>query len=125
LKSLVFQRKEFWQSKKPLKKGESFGTEDIVLKIQLVSPPLYVIGTLTTEEEKGIKIISEAIEAIKEIILEKKGTITVKAHPRVVSSKEDQNLFVLFEKLKKQNEEVPADSDSDIEDDDDDDKVDE
>jgi translation initiation factor 2 subunit 1 len=73
--------------KEALKKGESFGTEDIVLKIQLVSPPLYVIGTLTTEEEKGIKIISEAIEAIKENILEKKGTITVKAHQELFHQK--------------------------------------
>jgi len=88
--------------KEALKKGESVGTTDIPLKIQLVAPPLYVIGALSTDEEKGIELITNSITIIKEIIFwKKKGNLVVKAYPRVLTAKEDQNLSVLLEKLKK------------------------
>jgi len=58
--------------KEVLKKGESVSSDDIKLKIQLVAPPLYVITAFTTEEEKGINLITKSIDVIKNALIEKK-----------------------------------------------------
>jgi len=93
--------------KSALKEGEKVSTKDFNIKIQLISPPLYVMITSTTNDQKiVISLMEQALSIIKEKINSSGGEIIVKAVPRVVSAKEEHNLNTLLESLKEEDEEV-------------------
>jgi len=92
-------------------KGESTSTPDTPIKIKLVAPPLYVVVTTAVQKEAGIKALNVAIEAIKLEIESFKGELSVKVQPRTVHERDEKELSSLFEKLARQNAEVPGDDD--------------
>jgi len=51
--------------------GESCGTENTIVKIRLISPPSYVMTTMTLDKEFGIDVLNTAIIAIRETITSK------------------------------------------------------
>lgn len=97
--------------KEALSKGESFGNDDMQIKITLVAPPLYVMVTTTHDKQGGLETLEKAIKAIEQSMAEQGGQVVVKAGARVVSEKDDQSLSVLLEQLKEQNKEVSGDDD--------------
>jgi len=100
-----------------LKAGEKLSMADTPIKITLVAPPLYVMGTTSLQKEKGIKLLEDAIAAVQAVIKAKGGDITVKQPPRAVSERDDRLLSMLMETLEKQNQEVSGDDvDADAED---------
>jgi len=100
-----------------LKAGEKLSMADTPIKITLVAPPLYVMGTTSLQKEKGIKLLEDAIAAVQTVIKSKGGDITVKQPPRAVSERDDRLLSMLMETLEKQNQEVSGDDvDADAED---------
>jgi len=75
----------------------------------LVAPPLYVVVTTADQKDAGIKALNVAIEAIKQEIEVYKGELHVKVEARTVHERDERELSSLFEKLAKQNTDVPGD----------------
>lgn len=74
--------------KNALRLGKSKSSENIKLEINLVSPPKYIIQTKTIDKKKGVRIVNNALDAIKEYILEKGGKFDLKESPNVIGGKE-------------------------------------
>ena len=57
------------------------------MQINLIAPPLYVVTTTSLDKDKGIALLTKAIENVKEVITAKKGNQTnlplqrLSAHP--------------------------------------------
>jgi len=101
--------------KKALINGEATSTVDTPIKIKLVAPPLYVVVTTAVQKEAGIKALNVAIEAIKQEIEKYKGELTVKVEPRTVHERDERELSSLFERLARENAEVPGDEEGEQE----------
>ena len=54
--------------KEALRAGLSLSTEDSPIKINLIAPPTYVMTTTTLERVDGLKLLSDALNLIKERI---------------------------------------------------------
>lgn len=93
-----------------LKAAQDVGTEEIPVKVKLIAPPMYVMTTSATEKEKGIEKLQEAIETVREHITAKKGTMSVKMEPKVVSINEEKEFLQMIEKLENENRQVDGDA---------------
>merc|ERR1712087_326474 len=64
--------------------GITFDDKDTSLKIKLVAPPLFTVSVSTYEPDKGTKLVNMAVQAMKQSILESKGTINIKQSATVI-----------------------------------------
>ena len=78
-------------------------------QINLIAPPLYVVTTVSLDKDKGVDILKKALAAIKEIITQKKGSLSVKMEPRAVTATDEAQLATMMEKYEKENTEVAGD----------------
>ncbi|GMF38564.1 unnamed protein product [Phytophthora lilii] len=74
---------------------------------------MYVMTTSTLDKQKGIQKLQEAIEAVREHITAKKGTMSVKMEPKVVSVNEEKEFLQMIEKLENENRLVDGDAPED------------
>jgi translation initiation factor 2 subunit 1 len=74
--------------KAALNAGLATSTEQQQVKIKLLAPPLYVMFCSGVDKEDGIAQLDTAIEAIRDVIVAKGGTINVKIAPRAVNERE-------------------------------------
>ncbi|CAG8437949.1 16806_t:CDS:2 [Acaulospora morrowiae] len=98
--------------KTALKAGESCETDDTVIKIKLVAPPLYVLITNALDKTLGVEILEKAIVVIQESIEKSGGNLTVKMKPKAVSETDEMELAELMARVEKENAEVSGDEDS-------------
>ncbi|KJE91405.1 eukaryotic translation initiation factor 2 alpha subunit [Capsaspora owczarzaki ATCC 30864] len=98
--------------KNALRAGLAVSTEQQPVKINLIAPPLYVMTTTSLDREKGIKALSNAIEAIRESITASKGVLHVQNEPRAVTETDDKQLAELMEDYARRQTERPGDDDS-------------
>ncbi|CAI5742538.1 unnamed protein product [Hyaloperonospora brassicae] len=96
-----------------LQAGQDVGTEDVPVKVKLIAPPMYVMTTSTLDKQKGIQKLQEAIESVREHITAKKGTMSVKMEPKVVSVNEEKEFLQMIEKLENENRLVDGDAPED------------
>ncbi|KAG6622766.1 Eukaryotic translation initiation factor 2 subunit alpha [Phytophthora cinnamomi] len=96
-----------------LQAAQTIGTEDVPVKVKLIAPPMYVMTTSTLDKQKGIQKLQEAIEAVREHITAKKGTMSVKMEPKVVSVNEEKEFLQMIEKLENENRLVDGDAPED------------
>ncbi|KAF4319738.1 hypothetical protein BBO99_00006148 [Phytophthora kernoviae] len=96
-----------------LQAAQNVGTEDVPVKVKLIAPPMYVMTTSTLDKQKGIQKLQEAIEAVREHITAKKGTMSVKMEPKVVSVNEEKEFLQMIEKLENENRLVDGDAPED------------
>jgi len=89
--------------------GQAVGTEEAVIKIKLVAPPLYVMMTTSLDKEGGLAKLEEACAVIGETIRKKGGESNIKVKARAVSERDDHLLATLMKTLEKQNAEVDGD----------------
>jgi translation initiation factor 2 subunit 1 len=80
------------------------------VQIKLIAPPLYVFYLTTTNREQGIRLLEQAIERTREVILSKQGVIEVTHPPRAVTKSDETELRALMERLALENEEVDGDA---------------
>ena len=99
-----------------LMKGVNLGTEDLPVKIKLVAPPLYVMLCTALDKSKGIGLLNEAIEIMREDIRKHKGDLQVKVQPRAVDERDDKLLANLMTSLEAQNEEKDGDDEEEEQD---------
>merc|ERR1712216_96197 len=78
--------------KDAMRAGEATGTEEAPVKCQLVATPLYVLTTQTIEKDVGIKVLTDAIEAVRGKIEPAGGKMNVKEAPRTVSERDERIL---------------------------------
>lgn len=104
--------------KAALMTGFAAGSEELPVSIQLVAPPHYVMHVSCLEQDKGIEVLTNAINLIRTKITELHGSIIIKSPPRSVSETDDKRLASMMAELERVNTEVSGDSDnSDDEDD--------
>eukprot|EP00798_Chlamydomonas_sp_ICE-L_P031835 gene31835-7041_t len=97
--------------KTAMRAAEAMSTEECVLKMKLVAPPLYVLTTSTLDKNKGVELVAAATEACQASIESAKGKLVVKTAARAVSVYDDK----LFNEKMEQLEGVDGDVDSDDE----------
>ncbi|EEC49774.1 predicted protein [Phaeodactylum tricornutum CCAP 1055/1] len=90
--------------------GMAKGTENSVIKIKLIAPPIYVLSTTTLDKDAGIALLHSAIDAIRDVIALKGGKMDVKMPPKAVSIKEENELQAMMDRLALENEEVDGDA---------------
>ncbi|CEG48855.1 translation initiation factor eif2 alpha subunit [Plasmopara halstedii] len=96
-----------------LQAAQNVSTEDVPVKVKLIAPPMYVMTTSTLDKQKGIQKLQEAIEAVRENITAKKGTMSVKMEPKVVSVNEEREFLQMIEKLENESRMVDGDAPED------------
>ena len=96
--------------KEALKKGEEDSTEDMEIKVNLISSPEYIIQTNTINKDKGIKAIQNSLKKIKEAIEAREGSLKVKMEPGVVGDKE-KALQQLIQDKKEEGDNQEEDND--------------
>lgn len=101
--------------KSALLKGVELGTEELPVKIKLVAPPLYVMLCSALDKQKGIALLNQGIEVMREEIKKHKGDLQVKAAARAVDERDDKLLANLMTTLEAQNQEVDGDADQEEE----------
>lgn len=104
--------------KEALRAGESLSTEQVLIKIKLVAPPLYVIFTNCFDKVQGLEFLTLAITKISEKITLFGGMLNVKMNPRVVSDIDELELDALMKRAEQENAEVSGDEDNSDEDED-------
>jgi len=90
-------------------KGINLGSDDLPIKIKLVAPPLYVMLCSALDKQKGVALLGQAIDVMREEIRKHKGELSVKAAPRAVDERDDKLLANLMSKLETQNAEIDGD----------------
>jgi translation initiation factor 2 subunit 1 len=95
--------------KNALRAAEAHNTPDNIVKVKLVSPPLYVLTSTCLEKQVGITTLTKAIEEIKAMITKAGGGCETKMAPKAVTESDDAELQALMEKRERENAEVSGD----------------
>lgn len=98
-----------------LLKGMELGSEELPIKIKLVAPPLYVMLCSAMDKQRGITLLNDAINVMRDSIRSHKGELQVKAAPRAVDERDDKLLANLMSTLELQNKEIDGDEDEEEE----------
>ncbi|CCJ30834.1 unnamed protein product [Pneumocystis jirovecii] len=106
--------------KQALKAAEAKNSKDVLIKVKLVAPPLYVVTTNTLDKKLGIQTLEEALEEIEKSIVSSGGEFTVKMRPKAVSEVDELELQALMQRMERENEEKSGDDESDESDESDD-----
>jgi translation initiation factor 2 subunit 1 len=75
--------------KAALRKGLTLSTEEIPLKIRLIVPPEFIISAQTMYRDRGLTLMNETLNAIRQEIERYGGALLVKQEPRLVSDKDE------------------------------------
>jgi translation initiation factor 2 subunit 1 len=97
--------------KEALRKAEARNTPDNMVKVKLVSPPLYVLTSQCLDKTVGLDTLEEAIKDIDASIKGAGGSCVVKMAPKAVTESDDAELQALMEKKERENLEVSGDED--------------
>lgn len=98
--------------KESLRQAEVKDSEDVPVKVKLVSPPLYILVSACLDKEKGIKTLEDAVLEIEKSIVGAGGNCVVKMKPRAVTESDDAELAALMLTREMENREVSGDEDN-------------
>lgn len=70
----------------------------MLVQINLIAPPAYVVTTTSLDKEKGIALLRQALDAIKKVITQKQGSMQIKFEPRAVTETDERELTAMMEK---------------------------
>jgi len=97
--------------KEALREAEKENTAENIVKVRLVSPPLYVLTAQTLDKNVGIELLQMAIDRITTKIEAAKGECKVKMAPKAVTENDDAELQKLMDQKERENQEVSGDED--------------
>jgi translation initiation factor 2 subunit 1 len=97
--------------KTALRTAEAKNTDENVVRVRLVSPPLYVLTNMCLDKNVGIQRLQEAIDDIRTSITKAGGKLVVKMEAKAVTETDDAELQALMEKRERENAEVSGDED--------------
>ena len=95
--------------KSSLRAAEALNTPETIVKVKLVSPPLYVLTSTCLEKSTGIQTLERAIQEVEGKIRAQGGGCVVKMAPKAVTESDDAELAALMEKRERENMEVSGD----------------
>jgi len=72
----------------------------------------YVMLCSALDKSQGIKLLSDAIDTMRDAIKEAKGELQVKGAARAVDERDDKALSNLMSTLEEQNREIAGDDDN-------------
>ncbi|KAL4496495.1 hypothetical protein ABPG72_014725 [Tetrahymena utriculariae] len=101
--------------------GEAKSRNKCDVKFEIIGSPVYAGCIVTQDKNLGIEVLNEALKAVEEVIISKKGSYKLRTEPKIYGDKAQDNL----EMLEKAEEEDEDDEDSEVEgmgDDDDEDE---
>lgn len=97
--------------KDALRAGEAVSTENVPVKVKLVAVPLFVLTSLSLDREKAVAALNESIEKMREAIVARGGSLTVKMPPKAVNENDEAELAKLMERSERENAQVDGDDD--------------
>jgi len=97
--------------KKALRFGMELVNGDQQVKINLITPPQYVLTTQSLDKESGLSLLQQAIDAIEKSIKEQGGGFNIIQAPKLVTETDELELAKRLDKLREENAEVPGDDD--------------
>lgn len=97
--------------KEALRCAEAKNTKDTMVKVKLVSPPLYVLTSQCLDKNTGIATLEDAIKEIDRNITVAGGNCVVRMAPKAVTENDDAELQALMDKRERENQEVSGDED--------------
>lgn len=95
-----------------LKAGLQQSVPEVVLHINVVVCPSYVIRATVTQANKelGLQVMKRACEAIEQTILECQGEFQIKTPVRVINAEDEEQLKELYKSLEKENQQIDGDT---------------
>ncbi|KAG4306162.1 hypothetical protein PORY_000150 [Pneumocystis oryctolagi] len=99
--------------KRALKAAEAKNSKDVLIKVKLVAPPLYVVTTNALDKKLGIQTLEDALEEIKQSIISSGGDFFVKMKPKAVNEVDELELQALMQRMERENAEKSGDDDDD------------
>lgn len=97
--------------KTALRFAEAQNTPETIVKVKLVSPPLYVLTSQCLDKTTGIATLEQAISGIEKSIKGAGGGCVVRMAPKAVTESDDAELAKLMEERERENQEVSGDED--------------
>uniref|UniRef100_A0A914LF06 Eukaryotic translation initiation factor 2 subunit 1 n=1 Tax=Meloidogyne incognita TaxID=6306 RepID=A0A914LF06_MELIC len=97
--------------KKALIAGKKCSTEELVIKINLIAAPLFVVTTQTMDREGGFKAVQDALDAIKTTIETYEGSFRIIMAPKVLTDLDEEEIKKRMELLEEGDEEGGGSSD--------------
>lgn len=89
--------------------GEAKSRNKCDVKFEIIGSPVYA-GCITTQDKNlGMEVITEALKAVEEVIISKKGTFKLRTEPKIYGDKAQDNLEML-EKAEEEDEDDDEDS---------------
>jgi translation initiation factor 2 subunit 1 len=85
--------------KEALREGLKKATPQVNLQLKVKSAPIYMAFATTREKNEGVRVVTEALEAIEAKIKEKKGTYILKEAPRVIGDKGEKDIQEMIKAL--------------------------
>jgi len=100
--------------KQALREGLALSTDEMPIKINIISSPLYVVTINTTEASEGVKLLERALEKINETIKGYGGNLKITMAPKVVTHVEDTDLAKLMQNAEDAMMEKDGDDDESV-----------
>ncbi|UJR10603.1 hypothetical protein I4U23_014800 [Adineta vaga] len=95
--------------KAALRDGLKESTEEMPVKINLITPPLYVVTATCLDGNKGINALKKVMERIKESIEKYRGIFKVKMEPQVITDAHERALQEQLEQEELDKTQKPGD----------------
>ena len=99
--------------KSALMEGIKASTNDIQVKIKMISSPLYEIYTETVRKNEGLQIVGDVVKIVEKAIIEKGGYFVLTLKPEILG---DQGAKDIEEQLKDMNAENEIEDENENED---------
>ena len=97
--------------KEALQCAKKFSLERHPVTVSLIAPPQYTIQTTALEKNEGIERTKQAVEAVRECIVANGGNLVIKMEPKATTSRDDERLEELLQKMEAENNEIDGDED--------------
>jgi len=97
--------------KEALQCAKKFSLERHPVTVSLIAPPQYTIQTTALEKNEGIERTKQAVEAVRESIVANGGNLVIKMEPKATTSRDDERLEELLQKMEAENNEIDGDED--------------
>lgn len=97
--------------KEALRQAEKRNSEEMQVKVKLVSPPLYVLTNQCLNKQMGIDLLENSIMDISKSIEDAGGSCRTIMAPKAVTEDDDAQLQELMDRKERENQQVSGDED--------------
>ena len=87
--------------KESLKEATKLSSKECPIRVIVIAAPVYLVTTTTVHKEKGLELISQACDLIKNRMIEKGGEVVLKQEAKVMNEKDERLLNTLLDTLER------------------------